>query len=95
MTKKNEEKFHQFHSLRFDSDYRDIEHSDEPSTFLTMCIANSGEVSVFNRKNLKFQDYLANICGVIKTLKVLFGIFIGLHHLLIYFLFHLYFSLLF
>ena len=74
LTKKNEEKFHQFHSLRFDSDYRDIEHSDEPSTFLTMCIANSGEVSVFNRKNLKFQDYLANICGVIKTLKVLFGI---------------------
>ena len=64
--------FHQFDSLRFDSDIRDIDNSEEPRTFLTLSISNSAEISVYNRKYLKFQDYLVNICGIIKTLNVAF-----------------------
>ena len=75
LTKKKEENFHQLHSIRFDTDIRDIENSEEPGTFLTLFIGNSGEVSVYNRKNLKVQDYLANICGIVKAMSFLFGLF--------------------
>ena len=74
LTKKKEEQFHQLHSIKFDTDIRDIENSEEPGTFLTLFIGNSGEVSVYNRKNLKFQDYLANICGIVKAMSFIFGL---------------------
>ena len=75
LTKNKEEKFHQVHSIRFDTDLRDIDNSEEPGTFLTLFIGNSGEVSVYNRKNVKCQDYLATFCGIVKTLSIIFELF--------------------
>ena len=72
-----EEDFHQFDSLRFYTDLRDINnllYSDEKNVFLTLSIGNSGEVSVYNRKYFKLQDYLANISGIIKCFTLLFKI---------------------
>ncbi len=69
LTNNKEEEFHQFDSLRFYTDLRDIDnmvYSNERGTFLTLSIGNSGEVSVYNRKYFKLQDYLANISGIFK-----------------------------
>ena len=72
-----EEDFHQFDSLRFYTDLRDINnlvYSDEKGTFLTLSIGNSGEVSVYHRRYFKLQDYLANISGIIKCFTLIFKI---------------------
>ena len=63
--------FHQFDSIRIDTDLKDITNSDEPETFLTISIGNSGIVGVYNRKYLKFQDYLGIMSGMIKFLSFL------------------------
>ncbi len=78
-TRKKEENFHQFDSLRFDTDLRDIDNAEEPGTFLTVSIGNSGDISVYNRKFNKIQDYLANICGFIKGFTFLFK-FLNYHN---------------
>ena len=72
INKKKKDYFHQLDSIRFDTDIRDIYHSEEPKTFLTLSISNASEISVYNRYYLKFQDYLANICGIIKALNLFF-----------------------
>ena len=77
LTSNKEEEFHQFDSLRFYTDLRDIDnmiYSNEKGTFLTLSIGNSGEVSVYNRKYFKLQDYLANISGIIKCFTIIFKI---------------------
>ncbi len=63
-----EENFHQLDSIRIDTDLKDINNSAEPGTFLTLSFANSGNIGVYNRKYLRFQDYLATISGIIKFL---------------------------
>ena len=66
-----EENFHQLDSIRIDTDLKDINNSAERGTFLTLSFANSGNIGVYNRKYLRFQDYLATISGIFKFLFLL------------------------
>ena len=70
----HEENFHQLDSIRIDTDLKDINNSAEPGTFLTLSFANSGNIGVYNRKYLRFQDYLATISGIIKFIFLLIQI---------------------
>ena len=64
------ETFHQYDSIRIDSDLRDLSFSDINGTFTSITISNSGTVDIYKRNYLKFQDYLATIGGIAKALSI-------------------------
>ena len=66
-----EEIFHQFSNVRIDTDLRDMESGIKPGYFLASTFSLNGEISKFNRKYLKFQDYLATVGGIIKAITFL------------------------
>ncbi len=65
-----EEKYFTYDSMRFDTDLRNIDLLEEPGNFLAFTILNSGKVLIYNRKYFKFQDYLATIGGIIKSISI-------------------------
>ena len=65
-----EENFFTYDSMRFDTDLRNIDLLDEPGNFLAFSILNSGKINIYNRKYFKFQDNLATIGGVIKSISI-------------------------
>ena len=66
----DEENFFTYDSMRFDTDLRNIDLLEEPGNFLAFTILNSGKVMIYNRKYFKFQDYLATIGGIIKSISI-------------------------
>ena len=64
------ETFHQFDSIRIDSDLRNLSFSDINGTFASITISNSGNVDIYKRSYLKFQDYLATVGGIAKALSI-------------------------
>ena len=64
------ETFHQYDSIRIDSDLRDLSLSDINGTFTSITISNSGTVDIYKRNYLKFQDYLATVGGIAKALSI-------------------------
>ena len=68
---KKEETFHLYENVRSDTDIRDTNSGSVPGAFLTLSILNNGEVSIYNRKYQKIQDYIATIGGIIKALTIL------------------------
>ncbi len=70
LSKKEEDTFHQYENIRSDTDIRDINSGSIPGAFLTLSILNNGEVSIYNRKYQKVQDYIATIGGIIKAITI-------------------------
>ena len=65
------EVFHQYDSIRIDSDLRDFSYNVINGTFATLTIGNSGVVDIYKKSFLKFQDYLATIGGITKAISFL------------------------
>ena len=63
------EVFHQYDSIRIDSDLRDFSHNVLNGTFTTLTIGNSGVSDIYKKNYLKFQDYLATIGGITKAIS--------------------------
>ena len=61
--------FHQYDSIRIDSDLRDFSYNIINGTFATLTIGNSGVVDIYKKSFLKFQDYLATIGGITKAIS--------------------------
>ncbi len=71
-TREHEDIFHQYSNIRIDTDFRDIQDAGiKPGYFLASTFSLTGEISKFYRKYLKFQDYLATIGGIIKSITFL------------------------
>ena len=66
---KKQEVFHQFDSIRIDSDSRDLSYNIINGTFTVFSIGNSGVVDIYQRSFLKVQDYLATIGGITKAIS--------------------------
>ena len=69
-SKKEEDMFHQYENIRSDTDIRDINSGSIPGAFLTLSVLNNGEISIYNRKYQKVQDYVATIGGIIKAITI-------------------------
>ena len=70
-SRNSEEIFHQFHSLRLDTDLRNLENGTVPGNFFSITFALTGEISIFNKYYSKLQNSLATIGGLIKTITFL------------------------
>ena len=66
-----EETFHLYENIRSDTDIRNIKTGSIPGAFLTLSILNNGEISIYRRKYLKIQDYIATVGGIIKAITIL------------------------
>ena len=66
-----EETFHLYENIRSDTDIRNTKTGNIPGAFLTLSILNNGEISIYHRKYLKIQDYIASLGGIIKAIKIL------------------------
>lgn len=62
--------FASYESMKYDIDYRDIFQGTYPGTFVTMTILSTGKVSIYNRRYLKLQDYLASVGGIINFVQI-------------------------
>jgi hypothetical protein len=67
----SENNFHQIDGYTSDVDMRDQKTNVTPYTFLWLTMVNSSQKSIYYRTYMKAQEFLANICGIIKTIMIL------------------------
>ena len=71
---KETQSFFQIYQLVPEIDLRDTEKSTVPGSFLTMTFLNHKEITTYNRVYQKFQDFLANVGGIIKGIMMIASI---------------------